>query len=181
MIKDMLHTDMSLRNATPEDEERIHQLFCLPEVFEYLADGEEPPPSVASAWVRAAATDHNRFGGGLWVLVDGLDRNLGGLVRLAGDDNGELELTYLLHPKLWGLGLATRMAHTVMKEAFETGKVSTIRAGSDAPNTASLAVMKRLGMEFWRQVQYLLGAGLEYRMQAGKFDPTRIETLPISR
>jgi len=82
---------------------------------------------------------------------------MGGLVRLASDDKVELELTYLLHPNLWGLFFATRMAHTVMKRAFEAGLVSTIWAGADAPNKASFAVMKRLGMWFRREVSVSIG------------------------
>ena len=176
----MIDTDLRLRSATPQDEAKIHQLFCVPEVFEYLADGKEPPPGIAAAWVNSAAADDAEYGGGLWVLADGADLRLGGLVRLAGDDNGELELTYLLHPSLWGLGFATRMAHTVMRRAFAAGLVSTIWAGADAPNKASFAVMKRLGMQFRRAVQYPLGAGMEYQMKAGQFDPERIEPLPFA-
>ena len=169
---------MHLQSATPQDEEKIHQLFCVPEVFEYLADGKKPPPSIASAWIDSAAADRAKYGGGLWVLVDGAER-VGGLVRLAGDDSGELELTYLLHPSLWGLGFTTRMAHTVMKQAFGAGLVSIVWAGADAPNKASLAVMKRLGMQFWREVRYPLGTGMEYQMKVEEFDPARIEPLPI--
>ncbi|MGF1524227.1 MAG: GNAT family N-acetyltransferase [Leptolyngbyaceae cyanobacterium] len=171
---------MHLRSATPQDAGKIHQLFCIPEVFEYLADGKQPPPSTAPAWVNSAATDLANYGGGLWVLVDDADLDVGGVVRLAGDDTSELELIYLLHPSLWGFGFATRMAHTVMKQAFEAGLVATIWAGADAPNKASLAVMKRLGMQFRREVQYPLGPGMEYQMRAGDFDPRRIEPLPIT-
>ena len=80
---------------------------------------------------------------------------------------------------MWGLGFAPRMAHTVMKRAFETGLIATIWAGADAPNQASLAVMKRLGMQFRREVQYPLGDGMEYQMKAEEFDPKRIEPLPF--
>ena len=176
----MIDTDMRLRSATQQDEGKIHELFCVPEVFEYLADGKEPPPCIASAWVNAAATDLAKYGGGLWVLVDEADVHVRGLVRLAGDDKGELELTYLLHPSLWGRGLSTRMAHTVMKQAFSTGLTSTIWAGADSPNKASFAVMERLGMQFRREVRYPLGAGVEYQITADAFDPESIEPLPIA-
>ena len=175
----MIDTHWHLRSATPQDAVKIHQLFCIPAVFEFLADGKEPPPSIASAWINAAAADLAKYGGGLWVLVDEADLYVGGLVRLAGDDNEELELIYLLHPSLWGLGLATRMAHTVMSRAFSAGLVSTIWAGADTPNTASFAVMERLGMQFRRKVQYPLGTGMEYQIKAETFDPERIEPLPI--
>lgn len=176
----MINTDRHLRSAVLQDEGQIHQLFCVPEVFEYLADGQEPPSSIASEWIQAASTDTVQYGGGLWVLVDGADQSVNGVVRLSGDDNGELELIYLLHPSLWGQGLATRMAHTVMMRAFAAGSVSTIWAGADAPNQASIAVMQRLGMQFRREVQYPLGVGMEYRIKVEEFDPARIEPLEIA-
>ena len=176
----MIDTNLHLRSATPRDQEKIHQLFCIPEVFEYLADGKKPPPAIASAWVNSAAADNAKYGGGLWVLVDGADQCASGLVRLSGDDSGELELTYLLHPSLWGLGLATRMAHTAMTRAFAAGLAATIWAGADVPNTASFAVMQRLGMQFRRRVQYPSGAGMEYQMRTGEFDPARVEPLAIA-
>ena len=176
----MVGSDFQLRTAFPRDEEQIHQLFCVPEVYEFLADGEEPPPSIAAEWVASPAGDQARPGGGLWVLVGKTSPRVEGLVRLAGDDKGELELTYLLHPQRWGLGLATRMAHTVMTHAFETKSVSTIWAGADAPNQASIAVMKRLGMRFRREVQYPMGRGMEFEITAETFDPARIEPLPLT-
>jgi RimJ/RimL family protein N-acetyltransferase len=49
-----------------------------------------------------------------------------------------------------------------MQRAFEAGHVEQIVAGADMPNTASVAVMRRLGMTFLRTVQYPLGPGVEY-------------------
>ena len=176
----MLETVMYLRRAIAPDEGSIHELFRIPKVFEYLADGQEPPPSIASEWIHSAAADVAQYGGGLWVLVNRTDQTVSGVVRLAGDDTGALELIYLLHPTLWRQGLATRMAHTVMAQAFATGLASTIWAGADVSNTASIAVIQRLGMQFWRTVQYPLGAGMEYQIQAVEFNPARIEPLPIN-
>lgn len=168
-----------LRVVDPEDEAEVHRLFCVPAVYEYLADGVEPPPSVASSWIAAAPADLDQYGGGLWVLVCRREQRILGLVRLAADSNGELELTYILHPSAWGKGYATRMAHTAMNHAFESGLTSMIWAGADVPNTASIAVMKRLGMRFRREVEYPAGAGVEYVMEAGSFEADRIELLAM--
>lgn len=166
----------SLRPVVSEDEEALQRLFRLPEVYEYLADGVEPPPSVAADWIGAAA-ESGRCGGGLWALTERRQERLLGVVRLSGES--ELELTYLLHPGVWGAGYATRMAHTVMSIAFESGLVSAIWAGSDVPNVASIAVMKRLGMRFRRSVEYPAGAGVEYVIDAASFDPARSDCLPM--
>lgn len=170
---------MNLERADKQHETQIHQLFCVPQVYEFLADGAEPPPSVAADWLAGAGADARNHGGGLWVLQDGSPASVVGLARLAGDEKGELELTYMLHPSLWGKGLATRMAHTVMAAAFKAGRADTIWAGADAPNTASIAVMERLGMRFRRDVEYPMGKGVEYTMQRNRFRPDSFETLPM--
>lgn len=64
--------------------------------------------------------------------------------------------------QFWGMGLATRMSWTVMQFAFSRGSIDRIIAGADGPNTASLAVMQRLGMTFLQSVQYPAGLGAEY-------------------
>ena len=47
-----------------------------------------------------------------------------------------------------------------MSVAFQT--IPVIVAGADGANTASIGVMRRLGMRFNRKVQYPLGTGVEY-------------------
>ena len=168
-----------LRSIRSEDEAEVHRLLCVPKVYEYLADGVEPPLSVTSDWIETATTDSARYGGGLWALTSSREGRILGLVRLSGDANGELELTFILHPGVWGLGYATRMAHTAMKHAFEARLVSAIWAGADVPNTASISVMERLGMKFRREVEYPAGAGVEYAMEAAAFDGGRIELLSM--
>lgn len=170
---------MHLEFATKQFEGQIHELFCLPQVYEYLADGEAPPREVALDWVASAPTDTEHFGGGLWVLMDGNASTAGGLVRLAGDDNDELELTYIVHPNLWGIGLATRIAHTAMAHAFNTSLTNTVWAGADEPNKASIAVMKKLGMHFRRTVAYPMGSGVEYEMKKEDFTPNKISLIPV--
>ncbi len=170
---------MHLRHIDPDDGAEVHRLLCVPEVYEYLADGVEPSPSITSDWISAAANDSVPYGGGLWALTRPNERQILGLVRLADDGKGELELTYLLHPSVWGFGYATRMAHTAMDHGFGTGLVSAIWAGADEPNTASISVMKRLGMNFRRKVEYPAGVGVEYVMESTAFDSSRIELLSI--
>ena len=120
-----------LRPAQADDEALIHKLLCVPAVYQFLADGVEPPPSITRDWIRSAA-DQARMGGGLWVLDNPAIAEIGGLVRLAaeGDTDTELELVYVLHPQYWGAGVATRMAHTALGLAFRAGQVSAVWAGA---------------------------------------------------
>jgi RimJ/RimL family protein N-acetyltransferase len=155
--------DVFLRPALPADVDAIHGLFGVPAVYRYLADGTAPPRSESEAWVAASTIGDAAVG--LWLLCRNGGR-LDGCVRLAALAEPRVaELTYLLHPRAWRQGLATRMGWTVVQRAFASGRIDTIIAGADMPNIASIAVMRRLGMQFLREVEYPLGAGVEYCLQ----------------
>jgi RimJ/RimL family protein N-acetyltransferase len=81
------------------------------------------------------------------------------------------EVTYLLDPRYWGQGLAPRMAWTVITHAFLSSQIDSVIAGTDLPNTASLAVMRRLGMRFHKDVHYPLGPGVEYVLRRDDAEP----------
>ncbi len=150
-----------LRRATASDANQIHVLMCVPAVYRYLADGTAPPRSVVERWIELSEAEPSASGLGLWLLEH--DATVGGCVLLEmRTEPRSAELTYLLHPQFWGQGLATRMSWTLMRRAFDSGHVEQVFAGADRPNTASLAVMQRLGMTYLRAVEYPAGPGVEY-------------------
>jgi ribosomal-protein-alanine N-acetyltransferase len=161
---------MQLRLLTDNDDTiaRVHALLCVPDVYKYLADGIEPPRAIAEAWVKASEYDFGQYGGGLWAIelsdLSVRHDDILGLVRLGDYSNKGLELTYLLHPDIWGKGYATLMAQAAINECFARGKVDKIWAGADVPNKASINVMKRLNMQFVREVDYPAGKGVEYEL-----------------
>lgn len=162
------------------EEEEIHELLCVPQVYEFLADGVEPPASITRDWIRSSADDLERFGGGLWALECPESHAILGLTRISDFRDGEMQLTYLLRPEIWGRGYATRMAHSAMARAFAAYKATSIWAGADVANAASVAVMRNLGMAFRRDVDYPAGPGVEYVMSASDFDERRIQPLSIA-
>ena len=162
------------------DADALHDLLCVPEVYRYLADGAPPPRAVTQAWLDKSAADFESHGVGLWLLWAG-DTVAGCVLLEVLENKTQAELTYVLHPDHWGKGLATRMAWTAMQQAFENG-LDAVIAGADAPNTASLAVMQRLGMQFYRTVQYPAGEGSEYILRNSGPMPERVPViLPLVR
>ena len=161
----------TLRPVSPSDESALHALLSQPEVYRFLCDGEPPPREATARWI-ATALEGGDAALGLWLLRDGDDR-LAGCARLSAvrEEPTWAELTYALHPGCWGLGLATGMSWRVCERAFGTGRVASILAGADAPNTASFEVMKRLGMRFLRHTRYPLGPGYEYVLHRGDAEP----------
>ncbi len=159
------------------DAKGVHGLSCQPLVYQYLFDGAAPDERRIAEWLEQSIADAVEVGVGLWVLESPAVR-YGGCVHLQPDlAAGSAELTYFLDPALWGQGLATRMSWTAITRAFQSPKLDCVFAGADLPNTASFAVMHRLGMRFRRHVQYPLGGGAEYvihRSDTGPVPPPEL-------
>lgn len=170
-----------LRPAVDADAPALHELFAIPEVYRWLADGVPPPRRVLDDWIARSDADFATHGVGLWLLQDGAE-SLDGCVLLQVTGPAAAELIYALHPRRWRRGLATRMGWTVMQAALAGGRIDEIVAGADEPNVASIAVMRRLGMTYSRAVEYPLGPGVEYRLRRGDAAPVPLPALiPFAR
>ena len=141
----------------------LHELFCLPEVYRYLADGAPPDREITTRWIEKSFADRTITPDvGLYRLLSADDRILGCVRTHFLAAPRTTELTYVLHPEAWGRGLATAMGWTAMQQAFGSGCVDTMIAATDDPNTASVAVMRRLGMRFLRHTRNPRWSGVEY-------------------
>jgi len=143
----------------------VHALLCIPEVYRYLCDGAAPPRSVADEWIDLNGAESASRAHGLWLLVGDSGRVAGCVALGPAERPRSCGLDYLLHPEFWGVGLATRMSWTVVEWALRNGGLEGVVAGTDLPNEASAAVMRRLGMSFLRDVSYPLGPGVEYLLR----------------
>ncbi len=172
-------SDCRLAAFRRDDIAPLHTLLSDPQVYHYLADGKPPERRISEAWVEESLRSFAANGYGGWRLEAG--GKLKGAVLLEElEQPRTAELTYLLHPGLWKGGIATAMAWTVIEYTFRLTDLETIIAGADAPNTGSIAVMKRLGMRFLRDVDYPSGPGVEYIRERSDLLPAHVPaTLPI--
>jgi [ribosomal protein S5]-alanine N-acetyltransferase len=159
-----------LRPVALGDIDGLHALASQPSVYRYLFDGAAPDRATIANGVAKAMADAARTGLGLWVLEDPRVRYAGGVLLRPDLAARSAELTYFLKPALWGRGLATRIAWTAIGKAFQA-PIDVVQAGADAANTASLNVMRRLGMRFVRDVSYPLGPGALYALARGDPGP----------
>lgn len=145
-----------LRLATLDDIDGLHSLASIPLVYRYLFDGGAPEREFIAGWIAQSLTSAADTGVGMWLLGNSSAR-YAGCVELRPDLSARsAELTYMLDPEYWGQGLAVRMSWTAITQAFLSPQIDSVIAGADLPNTASFAVMKRLGMQFRRNVTYPL-------------------------
>jgi ribosomal-protein-alanine N-acetyltransferase len=88
-------------------------------------------------------------GFGHWAVCPAGSNDLIGFCGLMHiDETPEVELLYGFVPTYWHCGLATEAGRAMLRFGFETFRMPRIFAITDFPNTASVAVMQRLGMQF---------------------------------
>jgi [ribosomal protein S5]-alanine N-acetyltransferase len=160
-----------LRPADLHDIDGLHALAGNPLVYRYLFDGAPPDKEFITRRVAESVANAGETGLGMWFLEDVSPRYAGCVELRPYPSSRSAELTYLLDPRYWGQGLALRMAWTAITHAFLSSQIDSVIAGADLANRASLAVMRRLGMRFHKDVQYPLGAGVEYVLHRDDVGP----------
>ncbi|WP_193185680.1 GNAT family N-acetyltransferase [Nisaea sediminum] len=162
---------MYLEHVARADFTDLYKLCTQPQIYRYLFDGAPPDWSYLSERIEMALAGASRPGFGFWLLRHP-DFPLAGAVDLAdGEIPRSRTLTWLLHPALWGRGIAFRMAWTALLTAFEDPEIDLVIADADGDNRASRGLMERLGMSFRREVSFPLGPGVEYGFRRGDEGP----------
>ncbi|MGU3294737.1 GNAT family N-acetyltransferase [Williamsia sp. M5A3_1d] len=140
-----------LRPVGAGDVSALVELDSDPAVMRYVSGGVPTPRAVIEDWVlpRAVAEMSSRRGGGMWTALDRSTGEFVGWFSLRAPRHGtqpELELTYRLRRAVWGRGLATEGAQTLMGVAFDAPDTGRVFASTMAVNSASRRVMEKLGM-----------------------------------
>jgi ribosomal-protein-alanine N-acetyltransferase len=162
---------LRLRRGEMDDLDGLYALATIPRVCRYLFDGEPPSREYIAQRLALRVSDSPVGCFGLWFLQDGPHHYAGCVELRPYETPRTAEITWLLHPDFWGHGLALRMAWGAIEGAFESGQADAVIAGADSPNVASPALMRRLGMQFHRNVTYPLGSGAEYILHRDSAGP----------
>jgi RimJ/RimL family protein N-acetyltransferase len=125
----------------------FHTLVQDEHVRRYLMDGQQFPREWSAERVRDSTDLFDRRGVGLWLAYD---RSSGQLVGFCGflelpSLHPEPQLVYAMFERFTGKGYATEMALTAVAEARRHPGFTTIVAGVDEVNAASLHVLEKLG------------------------------------
>src|SRR5262245_44417418 len=166
-----IHTSrLRVRPYRENDLDALHALWTDPQVRRYLWDDRVIERTLAAEVMRGSIASTAAEGFGHWaVCPTGGDALIGfcGLRRL--DDGPDVELLYGLAPAYWHRGLATEAARAMLRFGFGQLGFARIFALTDAPNTASVAVMQRLGMSFECRLIYHGLDTVQYIMRRDAF------------
>lgn len=137
-----------LRETSTADAQMMYELNNDPEVIRYT--GDPPFKSVEDATIFLNQYDHfQKYNRGRWAVVD---KSTGEVLGWCGlkyhEDSLENDLGYRFFQKHWNKGYATEASHLALQYGFRRLGLDSVIARAVKENTASIQVMKKLGLEF---------------------------------
>jgi [ribosomal protein S5]-alanine N-acetyltransferase len=152
-----------LRPVSSGDREFLIGHWSDPAVRRFLFDGTPPVVEQIEQAIVDSARDFAALGYGLWLICRVPNDAPIGTVGLRPLDDLGLEVFYSLTPSVWGRGYATETARGVIDYALGPIGLTEVFAEVDEGNTASLAVIDRVGMQAFGEVGGVLGSVMRYR------------------
>jgi len=168
VVDHVLRTErLVLRPVTAEDHAVLRAHWAAPDVRRFLFDGATLSAAEITEAIEDSARDFGRAGYGLWLIHETGRTDLVGTAGLRPLEDLGLEIFYSLAPGAWGQGYATEAARAVVEYGLGPLGLPEVLAEVDEGNTASIAVVKRLGMTPYAVVPGVLGPMTRYRTTAG--------------
>jgi len=163
-VDHVLHTErLILRPVTAGDRAALLAHWAAPDVRRFLFDGAMLSAAEITAAIDDSTRDFGRAGYGLWLIHEKDGTDLLGTTGLRPLEDIGLEIFYSLASGSWGKGYATEAARAVLEHALGPLGLPEVLAEVDEGNTASIAVIERLGMTPFDVVPGLLGPMIRYR------------------
>jgi ribosomal-protein-alanine N-acetyltransferase len=135
-----------LRPVAADDIAELHALWVAPGVRRYLWDDEIIPAERTADAVRTSEALFRERRFGLWALRLKDQASIAGFAGVWPFlDPPEFELLYGVGEPHWGRGLAVEASRAVLDYCRDALGVTTVRASTDAANTASVRVLDKLG------------------------------------
>lgn len=128
---------LTLRPARAEDAAAMHAVFTRPEAMTWWSSPPHETMEQTHAWLASMMA---RQASGLDFLVEFEGRVVGKAGFWKAPDVG-----YILHPDVWGRGLATEACEAVIDRLFAVTDHAEATADVDPENAASIRLLEKLG------------------------------------
>lgn len=140
-----------MRKMLPEDAQACFDMNNDPEVVRYTGDG----PFASLEEAREFLENYDPYsteGFGRYAV---LQKETGEFIGFCGlrmlKDEGYVDLGYRLVRREWGKGYACEAAEACLEEGFSKFHLPFIVGRVMKENTASIRVLEKLGMYFWKE------------------------------
>ena len=154
---------LTLQPVSHGDDEFLIAHWGDPRISHFLFDTAPAVPNEIVAAITESIHDFATVGYGLWLIRPTRHSQPVGAVGLRPLDDLGLEVFYSLTPANWGNGYATVAARGAVDYALGRLGLTEVFAEVDVGNTASVAVIERLGMTAFATVAGAHGPMTRYR------------------
>lgn len=143
---------LRFREFNYDDADNLYQLNLDPEVIKYT--GDPPFESIETARLFIYNyKDYKLNGFGRWAAELKTDGKFIGWSGLKQIESHTVDLGYRFLKAEWGKGYATEAAMACLNYGFEKLAMMEIIARADKENLASLKVIEKLGMVYYKEGQ----------------------------
>jgi len=175
----LLTPRLSIRPLTGADRADIFAVFAAPEVMRFW--NSAPPRDLVEAgeWATYLEDMQHRLGYAQWRVAERATDRLVGIAGLQPlDDGPEVEVTYALLPAAWGRGYATEAAAAALRFAFEEAGLPCVVGIAKPGNTASLDVLRKLGMRPLGEAEHWGARWEKLALTAAEWSEERVAARP---
>jgi ribosomal-protein-alanine N-acetyltransferase len=131
---------LRLRRARPDDLDAMHVILSHPQAMRYWSSLPHTEIAQTREWLDGMIASPPAESDDFIVELDGVVIGKAGCWRLPA-------VGYILHPDYWGRGFATEALTAAIAHVFENFPLPALIADVDPRNTASLALLARLGFK----------------------------------
>ena len=145
-----------LRSPAPSDLQLLHECVLSDAAVMQLALYGQPMSPAQSREFMDRNFDHNASGKKLGVLIERATAQVIGFAGLLQCDvlgGPDYELGFVLRRSAWGRGYATEIGRGQLEYGFGTLGLRRLLALVSPNNSASITVLKKIGMTFHSTVQ----------------------------
>lgn len=158
-----------LRESVVSDAPDLFEMNSDPEVLKYTGDAAFRSVEETEELIRNYK-DYKKYGYGRWTTVVKATNEVIGFCGLKYlEDINETDLGYRWKKQHWGKGYATEAGRACLQYGFENLELEQIVAQVLEENNASIKVLEKIGMSYWKQLNTEENPGLLYRIKRGNF------------
>ena len=156
-----------LKLYTDRDKDDFIHLLTDPAVMRYVDKGPLSPDQADVLWQRLMEDFYPNGIDTIWAVFAKDDgRYVGNAsLRPRPERQKDWEIGYYLTPGEWGKGFATEIASRLVDFGFETAGLKEVYATVDKENLASINVLRKSGLEFYRKEYDDQGVFFIYRLE----------------
>jgi len=151
----LLTENLIIRPLNKDDLYSLAPLLADEDMLRFSLTGPLKNEDEAKVFLERILNHHAKYGYGLYAIVHKETERLIGMVGLFNQNiHGEpkIEIGYRLNPEFYGKGLGTEATLAVANHAFNELNIDELVSYIDSRNTRGLLFVKRIGMEFWKEI-----------------------------